>query len=89
MSSARTSNHATAGTDLVMLKARLKSMWGSGDYGRIAPYLQNGALAFLDRLAIAPGSQMLDVGCGTGQLAIPAARRGIRVTALDLAPNLV
>jgi SAM-dependent methyltransferase len=78
-----------AGTDLATLKDRLKSMWASGDYGRIAPYLQKGALEFLDRLAIAPGRQLLDIGCGTGQLIIPAAQRGIRATGLDLAPNLV
>jgi len=79
----------TTGTDLATLKARLKSMWGAGDYGRIAPYLQKGALEFLDRLAIAPCSRMLDVGCGTGQLAMLAARRGIRVVGLDLATKLV
>jgi SAM-dependent methyltransferase len=83
------SGRATTDTELATLKTRLKSMWGSGDYGRIAPYLQKGALEFLDRLAVAPGSQMLDVGCGTGQLAIPAARRGIRVTGLDLVASLV
>src|SRR5262249_50085345 len=80
---------STTGADLETLKARLKSMWESGDYGRIAPYLEKGALEFLDRLAIPLGFRLLDVGCGTGQLTIPAAKRGIRATGLDVAANLV
>ena len=32
---------------------------------------------------------MLDAGCGTGALAIEAARRGAEVVAIDLSPNLV
>jgi SAM-dependent methyltransferase len=64
-------------------------MWQAGDYGRLAPYLESGAREFLDRLGIAPASRMLDVGCGTGQLAILAARHGIRATGLDVAANLV
>jgi ubiquinone/menaquinone biosynthesis C-methylase UbiE len=80
---------STTGANLETLKARIKSMWESGDYGRIAPYLERGALEFLDRLDIAPGSRMLDVGCGTGQLTVPAARKGIRATGLDIAANLV
>jgi ubiquinone/menaquinone biosynthesis C-methylase UbiE len=75
--------------ELQELKARLKSMWESGDYGVIARYLEKGALEFLDRLAVAPGSRMLDVACGTGQLAIPAAKKAIHVTGLDVAANLV
>jgi ubiquinone/menaquinone biosynthesis C-methylase UbiE len=83
------SARSTTGAELERLKAGLKSMWQSGDYGRLAPYLERGAREFLDRLAIAPASRMLDVGCGTGQLAILAARHGIRATGLDLAANLV
>ena len=71
------------------LKTRLKSTWESGDYGVFARYLEKGALEFFDRLNIAPGTRLLDVGCGAGQLTIPAARRGIKVTGLDLAANLV
>ena len=75
--------------DFATLKAGLKSMWESCDYGRLAPYLQRGALEFFVRLAVAPASRMLDVGCGTGQLAILAAGQGIRATGLDIAANLV
>lgn len=71
------------------LKTRLKSTWEAGDYGVFAKYLEPGALEFFDRLNIAPGTKLLDVGCGAGQLTIPAAKRGIDVTGLDLAQNLV
>lgn len=71
------------------LKTRLKATWESGDYGVFARYLEKGALQFFDRLDIPAGARLLDVACGAGQLTIPAARKGVRVTGLDLAANLV
>ena len=50
-------------------------MWMAGDYGTFAKYLEPGALEFLARLQLTPGARVLDVGCGAGQLALPAARR--------------
>src|SRR5207248_4430286 len=38
---------------------------------------------------IRPGLGVLDVGCGTGPVAITAARLGARVTGLDLTPELL
>ena len=75
--------------EMSQLKTRLKATWESGDYGVFAKYLQKGALQFFDRLNLPPGTRLLDVGCGAGQLTLPAARRGMTVTALDLAANLV
>ena len=71
------------------LKTRLKATWESGDYGVFATYLEKGALEFFDRVNIPSGVRLLDVGCGAGQLTLPAARKGIQVTGLDLAGNLV
>jgi SAM-dependent methyltransferase len=71
------------------LKTRLKTTWESGDYGVFAKYLEPGAIEFFERLNIPAGTRLLDVACGAGQLTLPAARKGIRVTALDLAANLV
>jgi 2-polyprenyl-3-methyl-5-hydroxy-6-metoxy-1,4-benzoquinol methylase len=71
------------------LKTRLKTTWESGDYGVFAKYLEKGALEFFDRLNIPAGTRLLDVACGSGQLTLPAARKGIQVTGLDLAANLV
>lgn len=75
--------------EMSTLKSKLKTTWQSGDYGVFAKYLEKGALEFFDRLNIAPGTRLLDVACGAGQLTIPAARRGIHASGLDLAGNLV
>lgn len=81
----------TAATDTEMqaLKQRLKTTWESGDYGAFAVYLQRGAADFLERLDIRPGTRMLDVACGAGQISVPAARAGAQVTGVDIAANLV
>ena len=75
--------------EMSTLKTRLKATWESGDYGVFAKYLEKGALEFFDRLDIRPATRLLDVACGAGQLTIPAARKGVQVTGLDLADNLV
>jgi len=79
----------TIDSEMSALKTRLKAIWESGDYGVFAKYLEKGALEFFDRVNIPSGTRLLDVGCGAGQLTLPAARKGIRVTGLDLAANLV
>ena len=75
--------------EMTALKTRLKTTWESGDYGVFAKYLEKGALEFFERLNIPSGTRLLDVACGAGQLTLPAARKRIRVTGLDLAANLV
>lgn len=75
--------------EIEALKARLKTVWSSGDYGHFATYLEPGALEFLERLGVEPGTRMLDVACGAGQIAIPAARAGVDVTGVDIAPNSI
>lgn len=47
------------------------------------------AEAALRRVEVGPGTTMLDVGAGTGAMTIPAARRGARVVATDLAPAMI
>lgn len=71
------------------LKARLKTTWSAGDYDRFSRYMERGARLFYEQLDIPPGCQLLDVACGSGQLALWAARDGIEVTGIDIAPNLV
>lgn len=75
--------------DLAALKTRLKGVWSAGDFGQIARSYEAGAAEFVADLTIAPGLRVLDVACGTGNLAIPAARAGATVTGVDIAPNLV
>ena len=76
-------------TEMESLKARLKATWMAGDFGVIAKATQPGADDFIARLGIAPGTAVLDVACGSGNLAIPAARAGARVTGMDIATNLL
>jgi ubiquinone/menaquinone biosynthesis C-methylase UbiE len=71
------------------LKQRLRGTWMAGDFGRIARFSAKCAEEFVDRLNIQPGMRVLDVACGTGNLAIPAARKGAQVSGIDIAPNLL
>jgi ubiquinone/menaquinone biosynthesis C-methylase UbiE len=71
------------------VKTRLKNIWMAGDYDRFSRYMENGARDFYERLNVAPGCQLLDVGCGSGQLALIAAKDGLEVTGVDIASNLV
>jgi SAM-dependent methyltransferase len=76
-------------TEMETLKTRLKATWMAGDYGHFAEYLEPGALEFLARFPIQAGTRLLDVACGAGQIAIPAARAGARVTGVDIATNSI
>jgi SAM-dependent methyltransferase len=71
------------------LKTRLKETWMAGDYDRFSRYMEQDARVFYERLDVPAGCQLLDVGCGSGQLALLAARDGVNVTGVDIAPNLV
>jgi SAM-dependent methyltransferase len=71
------------------LKQAMREAWMAGEFGVIARTIARDAEAFAERLDILPGAQVLDVACGTGNLAIPLARRGARVTGVDIAPNLL
>jgi ubiquinone/menaquinone biosynthesis C-methylase UbiE len=79
----------TISPDLAQLKSGLKAIWTAGDFGQIGKYTAAEAQRFVERLNIKPGDVVLDVACGTGNTAIPAARAGAQVTGLDLAPNLL
>lgn len=71
------------------LKTRLRSTWMSGDYDAFSRFLQPGAEAFYERLRVPKGSRLLDVGCGSGQLALIAARSGVNATGCDIATNWI
>lgn len=71
------------------LKARLKATWMAGDYDYFSRYMAQSAVEFLDRMPLQAGSTLLDVACGSGQLALAAARRGIQATGVDIATNSI
>jgi len=75
--------------ELETLKAKLKATWIAGDFGQIAKATASGAEDFISRLNLQTGMKVLDVACGSGNLALPAARMGAVVTGVDIAPNLV
>jgi SAM-dependent methyltransferase len=80
---------ATTTLDYGAIRARQKAAWTAGDFGQIAQFTQTNAEEIVRRCAIKPGMRVLDVACGTGNTALPAARAGGQVTALDFAPNLL
>jgi ubiquinone/menaquinone biosynthesis C-methylase UbiE len=77
----------TSTPDMDTIKARMKATWMAGDYGTFAKYMEPGALEILAGWKIPSGTRMLDVGCGAGQIALPAARAGAQVTGVDIATN--
>jgi SAM-dependent methyltransferase len=75
--------------EVVSVKTRLKNIWMAGDYDRFSRYMDGGARDFYEHLHVAPGCRLLDVGCGSGQLALIAAKDGLEVSGVDIASNLV
>lgn len=82
-------NTATATPEIAGVKERLKDTWIAGDYDRFSRFMEQGARLFYEQLDIPAGCQLLDVACGSGQLALWAARDGVNVTGIDIAPNLI
>ena len=66
-----------------------KALWEKGDFTRIAESMRASGEALVDDLDIAEGQRILDLGCGDGTTAVPAARRGAEVLGVDIARNLV
>jgi ubiquinone/menaquinone biosynthesis C-methylase UbiE len=75
--------------EIAELKGRLKATWEAGDFSEVAKHIEKAAEELVDRLDIRLGMKVLDVACGSGNLAVNAARKGAEVTGLDLAENLV
>jgi SAM-dependent methyltransferase len=66
-----------------------QALWEKGDFTRIAETMRASGAAFVDALGIREGLDVLDLGCGDGTTAIPAARLGASVLGVDIARNLV
>src|SRR5271169_616722 len=83
-------NSPTSGLPgLEQLKQGMRAVWMAGDFGKIAEYSVKESEGFVSSLDMTQGMKVLDVACGTGNLAIPAARKGARVTGVDIAENLI
>jgi SAM-dependent methyltransferase len=66
-----------------------RELWEKGDFGRIAATMRGSGEALVAGLGVGEGTRMLDLGCGDGTTAIPAARAGAEVLGVDIAANLV
>src|SRR5215211_8274925 len=66
-----------------------KALWEKGDFTRIAGTMRESGEALVMTLGITEGLKVLDLGCGDGTTALPAARLGADVLGVDIASNLV
>ena len=75
--------------DLGIVANPNKALWEKGDFTRIAATMRLSGEEFVSTLGVRPGMHVLDLGCGDGTTAVPAARRGADVLGVDIAANLV
>lgn len=66
-----------------------QALWEKGDFTRLAETMRESGAALVAKLGITKGLKVLDLGCGDGTTAIPAARLGADVLGVDIARNLV
>jgi SAM-dependent methyltransferase len=66
-----------------------KALWEKGDFTRIARTMRESGEALVRAIGVAPGERVLDLGCGDGTTALPAAQLGANVLGVDIAANLV
>lgn len=71
-------------------RRRTRVTWAAGDWDSFARLVAPVGALVLDRVAVEPGMDLLDVGTGSGgNIAIPAAQRGARVVGSDVTPELL
>lgn len=66
-----------------------KALWEKGDFTRLAANMRESGEALVEALGLGKGEKLLDLGCGDGTTAVPAAKRGADVLGVDIARNLV
>jgi SAM-dependent methyltransferase len=66
-----------------------KALWEKGDFTRIAASMRESGEDVVRHAGIGPGMQVLDLGCGDGTTALPAAKLGAHVLGVDIASHLV
>jgi ubiquinone/menaquinone biosynthesis C-methylase UbiE len=66
-----------------------RQLWEKGDFTRIAASMRESGAELVGKIGVTPGLRVLDLGCGDGTTAIPAAKLGATVLGVDIASNLV
>jgi SAM-dependent methyltransferase len=66
-----------------------KALWEKGDFTRIAQSMRESGEELVEDVGVTEGLKVLDLGCGDGTTAVPAAERGADVLGVDIASNLV
>jgi ubiquinone/menaquinone biosynthesis C-methylase UbiE len=66
-----------------------EAVWAAEPYAEIATEYLPMAGLLVEHVGVQDGDRVLDVGCGTGNVAITAARRGATVTGLDVTPSML
>ena len=66
-----------------------KALWEKGDFTRLAATMRDSGAALVASLGVTRGMKVLDLGCGDGTTALPAAQAGADVLGVDIAANLV
>jgi SAM-dependent methyltransferase len=66
-----------------------KALWEKGDFTQIAASMRESGEALVNNLGVTEGLKVLDLGCGDGTTAVPAAQLGANVLGVDIASNLV
>jgi ubiquinone/menaquinone biosynthesis C-methylase UbiE len=64
-------------------------MWGTGNFHAVSEKIAGAGEQLVESAGVGPGQDVLDVGCGTGNATIPAAKLAARVTGLDSSPGLI
>ena len=77
------------GVPMEQIKSAMRATWMAGDFGMVAKTIAAPADGFVSQLPVTSGIRALDVATGTGNVALPLARRGAVVTGLDLVPDLL
>jgi SAM-dependent methyltransferase len=70
-------------------KTRQRAVWDAGEYAALTQYISEVGELVVARAGVQPGMAVIDVACGTGNAARPAARAGAHVVGLDLTPKLL
>jgi SAM-dependent methyltransferase len=70
-------------------KQRAKAVWAAGDYPTVADLIAEMGATTVERVDLKEGEGTLDIACGAGNATIPAAKRGAKMTGLDLVPELL